>query len=80
MGEFAYPPVAFETHPEQLRSLGLGHQWQHRNLTMHIKEDHPMWDGLYDLKLNSYDLAVDIELHDAVNDFALSIPKFAVLS
>ena len=29
-------------------------------LTMHIKEDRPMWDGLYDLKLNSYDLAVDI--------------------
>jgi benzoyl-CoA-dihydrodiol lyase len=42
---------------------------------MHIKEDHPMWEGLYELKLNSYDLAVDIELHDAVNRLRFEHPE-----
>jgi len=75
MGEFAYPPVAFETHPDQYVHWDLEVNGGVANLTMHIKEDRPMWDGLYDLKLNSYDLAVDIELHDVVNRLRFEHPE-----
>ena len=75
MGEFAYPPVNFETHPSQYVHWDLDIDGSVAKLTMHIKEDRPMWDGLYDLKLNSYDLAVDIELHDAVNRLRFEHPE-----
>ena len=75
MGDFAYPPVNFETHPSKYVHWDLDIDGSVAKLTMHIKEDHPMWDGLYDLKLNSYDLAVDIELHDAVNRLRFEHPE-----
>jgi benzoyl-CoA-dihydrodiol lyase len=75
MGEFAYPPVNFETHPDTYVHWDLDIEGSVATLTMHIKEDHPMWEGLYDLKLNSYDLAVDIELHDAVNRLRFEHPE-----
>ena len=75
MGEFAYPPVNFETHPSQYVHWDLEVEGSVATLTMHIKEDRPMWDGLYDLKLNSYDLAVDIELHDVVNRLRFEHPE-----
>jgi len=75
MGEFAYPPVNFETHPDKYIHWDLDIDGSVATLTMHIKEDHPMWEGLYDLKLNSYDLAVDIELHDAVNRLRFEHPE-----
>ncbi len=75
MGDFAYPPVNFETHPDRYVHWDLDVDGTVATLTMHIKEDHPMWDGLYDLKLNSYDLAVDIELHDAVNRLRFEHPE-----
>jgi benzoyl-CoA-dihydrodiol lyase len=74
MGEFAYPPVDFETHPDRYVHWDLSVDGAVATLTMHIKEDQPMWEGLYDLKLNSYDLAVDIELHDAVNRLRFEHP------
>jgi len=75
MGEFAYPPVDFETHPDRYIHWDFEVNGSIANLTMHIKEDRPMWDGLYDLKLNSYDLAVDIELHDVVNRLRFEHPE-----
>lgn len=75
MGEFAYPPVSFETHPDKYVHWDFEIEGSIATLTMHIKEDHPMWAGLYDLKLNSYDLAVDIELHDAVNRLRFEHPE-----
>ena len=75
MGEFAYPPVNFETHPNTYVHWDLDIDGSVATLTMHIKEDRPMWDGLYDLKLNSYDLAVDIELHDVVNRLRFEHPE-----
>lgn len=75
MGEFAYPPVEFETHPDRYVHWDFEVDGSIATLTMHIKEDRPMWDGLYDLKLNSYDLAVDIELHDAVNRLRFEHPE-----
>lgn len=75
MGDFAYPPVNFETHPDRYVHWDLEVDGSVAKLTMHIKEDRPMWDGLYDLKLNSYDLAVDIELHDVVNRLRFEHPE-----
>jgi len=75
MGDFEYPPVSFETHPDQYIHWDLEVDGSVATLTMHIKEDHPMWEGMYDLKLNSYDLAVDIELHDAVNRLRFEHPE-----
>ena len=75
MGEFAYPPVNFETHPDRYIHWDLDIEGSIATLTMHIKEDHPMWEGLYELKLNSYDLAVDIELHDAINRLRFEHPE-----
>jgi benzoyl-CoA-dihydrodiol lyase len=75
MGEFAYPPVNFETHPDRYVHWDLDIEGSIATLTMHIKEDHPMWEGLYELKLNSYDLAVDIELHDAINRLRFEHPE-----
>ncbi|MAY79770.1 MAG: benzoyl-CoA-dihydrodiol lyase [Deltaproteobacteria bacterium] len=75
MGEFAYPAVFFETHPDKYVHWDLQIEGQVATLTMHIKEDHPMWEGLYELKLNSYDLAVDIELHDAINRLRFEHPE-----
>jgi len=75
MGEFAYPPVNFETHPDRYIHWDFEVDGSIATLTMHIKEDHPMWDGLYDLKLNSYDLAVDIELHDVVTRLRFEHPE-----
>lgn len=75
MGEFAYPPVDFETHPDRYVHWDFQVNGGIANLTMHIKEDRPMWDGLYDLKLNSYDLAVDIELHDVVTRLRFEHPE-----
>ena len=43
---------------------------------MDVQEDETLADG-YKLKLNSYDLGVDIELADAVQRIRLSIRKCA---
>jgi benzoyl-CoA-dihydrodiol lyase len=41
---------------------------------MRVNEDRPMWPG-YELKLNSYDLGVDIELADCVNRLRFEHPE-----
>jgi benzoyl-CoA-dihydrodiol lyase len=75
MGEFEFPPVSFETHPDQYIHWDLEVDGGIATLSMNIKENRPMWEGMYELKLNSYDLAVDIELHDAVNRLRFEHPE-----
>ena len=43
---------------------------------MDVQEDQTLADG-YKLKLNSYDLGVDIELADAIQGFVSSIRRYA---
>ena len=43
-------------------------------LTMAVNLDRPLHEG-YDLKLNSYDLCVDIELADAVQRIRFEYPE-----
>ena len=89
MGEFAYPPVNFETHPDQYVHWDLDIDGSIATLTMHIKEDHPMWAGLYDLKLNSYDRRVihveiaevdGVESQSVVNDDVKLVQVVPLLS
>ncbi|MSQ01708.1 MAG: benzoyl-CoA-dihydrodiol lyase [Myxococcales bacterium] len=74
MAELAYPPVRFETHPSRYRHWHLAVQGSVATLTMRVQEDGGMWPGKYELKLNSYDLGVDVELADAVQRLRFEFP------
>ena len=57
--------VDYQTDPSQYRHLKLGFDGPLATLSIDIDEDAGIRPG-YKLKLNSYDLGVDIELHDAL--------------
>jgi benzoyl-CoA-dihydrodiol lyase len=65
--------VSFETHPSRYRHWRLEVEGEVARLTMAVDPDHPLRPG-YELKLNSYDLAVDIELADAVERLRFEHP------
>jgi len=67
------PRVQFETHPKSYRHWRLEVEGEMARLTMAVDPDHPLRPG-YELKLNSYDLAVDIELADAVERIRFEHP------
>ncbi|MBI2892946.1 MAG: benzoyl-CoA-dihydrodiol lyase [Deltaproteobacteria bacterium] len=56
--------TTFETHPDRYVHFKLGVEGAIARLVLDVQQDRPHVDG-YALKLNSYDLGVDIELHDA---------------
>src|SRR5256886_14261915 len=58
--------ISFETHPGRYSHWKLSLEGPVAPLTLDVAEDKPLVPG-YKLKLNSYDLGVDIELHDALN-------------
>jgi benzoyl-CoA-dihydrodiol lyase len=58
-------PTPFETHPSRYRHWKLAVSGDTATLVMAVDGDHPHRPG-YELKLNSYDLSVDIELADAI--------------
>ncbi len=74
-------PVDFQTHPDRYRHWRLSFDGEIARLDMDVSEDGGLFPG-YDLKLNSYDLGVDIELHDAVQRLRFEHPevKTVVLS
>src|SRR4051794_39110728 len=73
MAETSFPPVSFDTHPSRYVHWGLAVDGTVATLTMKVNEDRPLWPG-YELKLNSYDLGVDIELADAVQRLRFEHP------
>src|ERR1044071_5730761 len=66
-------PTNFETHPSRYRHWRLGIAGDTATLVMAVDGDHPHRPG-YELKLNSYDLAVDIELADAIQRLRFEHP------
>jgi benzoyl-CoA-dihydrodiol lyase len=70
----APPPVDFETHPSRYRHWKLAFDGPVAHLRMDVKEDGPLREG-YRLKLNSYDLGVDIELADAIQRLRFEHPE-----
>ncbi|NOY24716.1 MAG: benzoyl-CoA-dihydrodiol lyase [Oligoflexia bacterium] len=77
--DFAYPPVDFETHPDRYQHWILSVEGAVARLQMKVDEDRPLWPGEYKLKLNSYDLGVDIELADATQRLRFEHPQVRVV-
>jgi benzoyl-CoA-dihydrodiol lyase len=70
----ATPAVDFETHPSRYRHWKLTFDGALARLRMDVQEDRPLREG-YRLKLNSYDLGVDIELADAIQRLRFEHPE-----
>ena len=66
-------PVDYRTDPSRYRHWRLTVDGPVATLAMDVSEDGGIRDG-YKLKLNSYDLGVDIELHDAVQRIRFEHP------
>ncbi len=72
------PPVEFETHPSRYKHWRLSFGGRVATLTMDIDEAAGIRPG-YRLKLNSYDLGVDIELYDALQRIRFEHPEIATV-
>ncbi|MFQ5718895.1 MAG: 2,3-epoxybenzoyl-CoA dihydrolase [Acidobacteriota bacterium] len=66
--------VLFETHPDRYRHWRLEVNGDTARLTWDVQQEAPFRPG-YALKLNSYDLGVDIELADAVQRLRFEHPE-----
>jgi len=72
------PYVDFATHPDRYHHWRLTVAGRVATLAMDVQEDAPLSPG-YELKLNSYDLGVDIELYDAVQRLRFEHPQVAAV-
>ena len=70
--------VSFATHPAKYQHWTLSVDGDVAKLKLDINEDGGIKPG-YKLKLNSYDLGVDIELHDAINRIRFEHPSVKVI-
>jgi benzoyl-CoA-dihydrodiol lyase len=68
------PPVSFQTRPDLYRHWRLEFDGDVALLVMDVDEQGGLRPG-YELKLNSYDLGVDIELYDAVQRLRFEHPE-----
>ncbi|MBC5784620.1 benzoyl-CoA-dihydrodiol lyase [Ramlibacter sp. USB13] len=67
-------PVDYQTHPSQYRHWKLSFDGALARLVADFDENAGLRPG-YKLKLNSYDLGVDIELNDAINRIRFEHPE-----
>jgi benzoyl-CoA-dihydrodiol lyase len=70
--------IDFQTDPSRYRHWKLDVAGEVATLTMDVDEDGGLFEG-YQLKLNSYDLGVDIELADAVQRLRFEHPDVKVV-
>jgi benzoyl-CoA-dihydrodiol lyase len=70
--------IDFRTHPDRYRHWKLAFENGVAYLTMDVNEDAGLKPG-YKLKLNSYDLGVDIELADAVQRLRFEHPEIGAV-
>jgi len=66
--------INFQTSPDQYKHWKLSVEGPVAKLSMDVQEDETLADG-YKLKLNSYDLGVDIELADAIQRIRFEHPE-----
>ncbi len=67
-------PISFETRPDQYKHWTLQFEGPVATLSMDVQEDGGLFPD-YRLKLNSYDLGVDIELADAIQRIRFEHPE-----
>ena len=70
--------IDFQTDPSKYRHWRVEYQGDVANLVMDVDENGGLFDG-YLLKLNSYDLGVDIELADIVQRMRFEHPEVKVV-
>ena len=70
--------INFQTDPSQYKHWKVEYDGAVANLFMDVDEDGGLFDG-YQLKLNSYDLGVDIELADVVQRMRFEHPEVKVV-
>jgi benzoyl-CoA-dihydrodiol lyase len=70
--------VDFRTEPARYRHWKLGFAGPVATLTMDVREDGGLRPG-YELKLNSYDLGVDVELYDAIQRLRFEHPEIGAV-
>ncbi|HUR02393.1 MAG TPA: 2,3-epoxybenzoyl-CoA dihydrolase [Nonomuraea sp.] len=68
------PEVSFDTHPDRYRHLRVEYDGEIARIVLQVDENGGLVSG-YELKLNSYDLGVDIELYDAVQRLRFEHPE-----
>ncbi len=66
--------ISYQTHPDRYAHWKLAFDGPVATLSMNVAEDKGLRPG-YKLKLNSYDLGVDIELYDALNRVRFEHPE-----
>jgi benzoyl-CoA-dihydrodiol lyase len=71
--------ASFETHPSRYRHWKLKLEGEVAHLDMDVVEDGGLRKDDYVLKLNSYDLGVDIELADAIQRLRFEHPEVRVI-
>ncbi|MEW5420526.1 2,3-epoxybenzoyl-CoA dihydrolase [Amorphus sp. 3PC139-8] len=70
--------IDFQTDPSKYRHWRISYDGDVATLTMDVDPSAGLFDG-YELKLNSYDLGVDIELADAVQRLRFEHPEVKVV-
>jgi benzoyl-CoA-dihydrodiol lyase len=70
--------IDFQTDPSKYRHWRVAYDGPVATLTMDVDETGGLFDG-YELKLNSYDLGVDIELNDVVQRMRFEHPEVKVV-
>src|ERR1700759_261181 len=70
--------IDFATEPSRYRHWKLSVDGEVATLAMDVDENAPLFEG-YQLKLNSYDLGVDIELADALERLRFEHPAVKVI-
>jgi len=68
------PRITYDTHPDRYVHWRLSFDGPLATLAMDVNEEKGLKPG-YKLKLNSYDLGVDIELYDALNRIRFEHPE-----
>ena len=66
--------IEFQTDPSRYRHWRLEFDGEIASLIMDVDQSASIFDGV-ELKLNSYDLGVDIELYDAVQRLRFEHPE-----
>jgi benzoyl-CoA-dihydrodiol lyase len=71
-------PIDFQTDPTRYRHWKIAYEGEVASLYMDVSETGGLFEG-YELKLNSYDLGVDIELADIVQRMRFEHPEVKVV-